>query len=101
MSTLTETRQEDMHMKKMILSIDGMACSMCESHVNDALRQAFPGIRKVSSSHSKGETVIQADASIPEAELHRVLDPTGYKLLSVTETEEEEKSGFFSKLFHK
>ena len=44
-------------MVQMTLKIDGMQCGMCESHVNDTLRAAFP-LKKVSSSHSKGETCL-------------------------------------------
>ena len=33
--------------------INGMACGMCESHVNDVIRQNFQ-IKKVTSSHKKG-----------------------------------------------
>ncbi len=29
-------------MKQIILQVDGMMCGMCESHVNDAIRRAFP-----------------------------------------------------------
>ena len=39
------------------VEVDGMACSMCEAHINDAVRNAFP-VDKVSSSHAKGKTVI-------------------------------------------
>ncbi len=39
------------------VEVDGMACSMCEAHINDAVRSAFP-VDKVSSSHAKGKTVI-------------------------------------------
>ena len=39
-------------MKKTILTIDGMMCGMCESHVNDAIRANF-NVKKVSSSHAK------------------------------------------------
>ena len=42
-------------MTKTVLKIDGMMCGMCESHVNDAIRTAF-AVKKVSSSHAKGET---------------------------------------------
>lgn len=28
-------------MIKTVLKIDGMACGMCEAHVNDAIRKAF------------------------------------------------------------
>ena len=39
------------------VEVDGMACSMCEAHINDTIRSVFP-VEKVSSSHSKGRTVI-------------------------------------------
>ena len=44
-------------MIKIILDVEGMACGMCEAHVNDAVRRAFP-VKKVSSSHTKGKTEI-------------------------------------------
>ena len=44
-------------MIKITLQVDGMQCGMCEAHVNDAIRRAFP-VKKVTSSHSKGQTVI-------------------------------------------
>ena len=37
---------------KITLDIEGMACSMCEAHVNDTIRKNFP-VKKVSASHSK------------------------------------------------
>ena len=42
-------------MVKMILDVDGMACGMCEAHVNDAVRKGFQ-VKKVTSSHSKVTT---------------------------------------------
>ena len=50
-------------MVKMILDVDGMACGMCEAHVNDAVRKGFQ-VKKVTSSHSKGTTEIIAYFSI-------------------------------------
>ena len=49
---------------------------MCEAHVNDAVRGAFP-VRKVTSSHSKGETVILAEQEIDERALRDVIGRTG------------------------
>ena len=40
-------------MIKTTLTIDGMMCGMCESHMNDAIRGAFD-VKKVTSSHSNG-----------------------------------------------
>ncbi len=42
-------------MVKITLDVEGMACGMCEAHVNDAIRKAF-AVKKVSSSfHKKKE----------------------------------------------
>ena len=42
-------------MVKITLDIDGMACGMCEAHINDAVRKAF-AVKKVSSSYTKKKT---------------------------------------------
>ena len=51
------------------VKVSGMACSMCEAHINDAIRAAF-SVEKVSSSHTKGETVILSKE--PLGEMHSV-----------------------------
>ena len=43
-------------MVKTVLKIDGMMCGMCESHMNDLIRNHCK-VKKVSSSAKKGETV--------------------------------------------
>lgn len=47
-------------MVKITLGIEGMACGMCEAYINDTVRASFK-VKKVTSSHSKGETVIVAE----------------------------------------
>lgn len=79
-------------MYKITMKIDGMACGMCEAHVNEAIRKAFP-VKKVTSSHSKGSAEIIAEGEIGESELRRALDGTGYRVLSVR-TEPYQKKGF-------
>ncbi len=80
-------------MNKITLKIDGMMCGMCETHVNEAVRKAFP-VKKVSSSHTKGETEILTEQPIDEAKLRAAIDATGYKVLSV-QSEPYEKKGLF------
>lgn len=82
-------------MVKTTLKIDGMMCGMCESHVNDAIRNAFP-VKKVTSSHSKGETVIISEEALSEVKIREVMQPTGYELKGIT-SEPYEKKGLFSK----
>lgn len=82
-------------MIRTTLKIDGMMCSMCESHINDAIRRALP-VKKVSSSHRSGETVILSEQPLDEARLRTVIGDTGYELLSI-QSEPYEKKGLFSR----
>ncbi|MBQ5320630.1 MAG: heavy-metal-associated domain-containing protein [Oscillospiraceae bacterium] len=86
-------------MIKITLKIDGMACSMCEAHMNDAVREAFK-VKKVTSSHKEKETVILTETEIPEADIRAVVEKTGYKLEGYL-SEVSEKKGFFSSLLGK
>ena len=79
-------------MTKTILKIDGMMCSMCEAHMNEAIRRAFP-VKKVTSSHSKKETEILSEAPLDEAALRDAVAATGYTLLGIT-SEPYERKGF-------
>ena len=69
-------------MIETIVKVDGMMCGMCEGHINDAIRSHFQ-VRKVSSSHSKGQTVIRSQEALDQAQLRQVIDATGYKALDV------------------
>ena len=73
--------------------ISGMACSMCEAHINDAIRAAF-SVEKVSSSHSKGETVILSKEPLDENVLRTAIDATGYTAGEI-HAETYEKKGLF------
>mgnify|MGYP002521905137 CR=1 FL=1 len=81
-------------MTQTICKIDGMMCGMCESHINDAVRAAFD-VKKVTSSHSKGETVIISDSPLDAEKLKQTIADTGYDLVSVESKPYEKKSGFF------
>lgn len=79
-------------MVKITLDVEGMACSMCEGHVSDTVRRAFP-VKKVTSSHTKGRTEILAEAPIDEEALKAAVSATGYTVRAVR-TEPYEKKGF-------
>ena len=80
-------------MIKTTLEIDGMMCGMCESHINDCLRRNF-NVKKVSSSHAKGETEILSEEPIDEETLRRALAGTGYTVTAFR-AEPYEKKKFF------
>lgn len=85
-------------MIKTTLKITGMACSMCEAHINDAIRNAFD-VKKVTSSHKKGETVILSASPLDESALAAAITKTGYTLTGIASVESAEKASLFSKIF--
>ena len=75
------------------VQVSGMVCSMCEAHINDTIRAAF-SVEKVSSSHSKGETVILSKEPLDENALRAAIDATGYTAGEI-HAETYEKKGLF------
>ncbi len=82
-------------MVQTTVKIDGMMCGMCEAHINDAIRGAFP-VKKVVSSHTQGKSVIVSEKEIAEQDIRDVIDQTGYKVLSIV-SEPYQKKGLFSR----
>ena len=83
-------------------NVSGMVCGMCEAHVNDAVRNAF-SVKKVSSSRSKGETVIESELPIDPEKLKQVVNATGYVMLSVNKEEMQSRLSLhilLDRLFH-
>ena len=74
--------------------VEGMVCGMCEAHINEAVRNAFR-VKKITSSHTKKQTVILAEQDIPEQELKSVVAKAGYDVISVN-SQPYEKKGLFS-----
>ena len=82
-------------MVKITVGIERMACGMCEAHLGGAVRNAFR-VKKVTSSHTKKQTVILAEKDIPEQELKSVAAKTGYDAVSIS-SEPYEKKGLFGR----
>ncbi len=70
-------------MIKLTVGIEGMACGMCEAHINETVRNNFQ-VKKVTSSHTKKQTVIIAEQDITEQELKAAIAKTGYEVVSVS-----------------
>ena len=81
-------------MVKTIIKIDGMACGMCESHMNDAIRNTFK-VKKVSSSHADKESVVISQEALNEEAVKKIVEDNGYTFISMS-SEPYEKKGFFS-----
>ena len=85
-------------MVQTTLKVDGMMCGMCESHINDVVRKTAQ-VSKVSSSHTRGETVIVSEQELDIETLKQAIAATGYTVTDA-ETRPYEKKGFFSFLKH-
>ena len=81
-------------MIKITIQIEGMQCGMCEAHINDVMRREFP-VKKVNSSHAKGQTVIITEDEIDDQRLKEAVEKTGYEVIAV-KREPYEKRGLFS-----
>ena len=78
-------------MTETILKVDGMACGMCESHINDTVRNRFP-VQKVTSSHTK--TLILSEQPLDQQALRDAIAATGYTVTAM-DTHPYEKKGLF------
>lgn len=81
-------------MFKITLGIEGMACGMCEAHINEAVRNAFK-VKKVTSSRAKKQTIIISPQELPEQDLKDTIKNAGYEVVSIS-SEPYEKKGLFS-----
>lgn len=80
-------------MVKTVLSIEGMACSMCESHMNECIRKNFD-VKSVKSSHKKKSSEIISENELDAEKLKAVIKDTGYELTGIS-SEPYVKKGLF------
>lgn len=81
-------------MIKTTVQVAGMACGMCESHVNEAIRNAF-SVKKVTSSHAKNLTEIVSEEELDADKIRAVISETGYEVGDIT-SQPYKKKGLFS-----
>ena len=74
-------------MIKTTIKITGMACTMCEAHINEAVRNAF-SVKKV-------KAVILSEEPLDEAVLRKTIEATGYTTGEMTSVPYK-KNGLFS-----
>ncbi len=83
-------------MNKIVLRIDGMACGMCEAHMNDTVRKALPEAEKVRSSYKKGETEFLYEGDFDQEKLIHAIKETGYECNEII-VETYQKKGLFGR----
>ena len=80
-------------MWKYTVEVNGMMCGMCEAHINDAVRKAFP-VKKVNSSRSKKQTMVLSERELDTAALADAIRNTGYEVGEI-QKEPYKKKGLF------
>lgn len=81
-------------MIRTTVKIEGMACGMCEAHINDTIRKLYPNVKKLSSSHTKGESTFLTEEEIDAEKLREAIGETGYTFVSYESTPYEKKGLF-------
>ncbi len=81
-------------MIKYTVKIDGMMCGMCEAHINDTIRKAFPEAKKISASRKNGEAVFLTEDEINPDTLKSAIEETGYTFIFCN-SEPYKKHGLF------
>ena len=71
-------------MIRTVVKVDGMMCSMCETHINEAVRKQFD-VKKVKSNRRKKETVIESAVPLDREKLKKTIEDTGYIFLGFEE----------------
>ena len=83
-------------MYEIDVNVGGMMCSMCESHINECIRKAFPKVKKVTSSKSKNLTVIISEEELDQDAIRKAITNTGYDVGEIS-VKPYEKKGLFGK----
>ena len=71
-------------MIKVTVKVDGMMCGMCEAHIRDTIRKAFPDAKKVTASRRSGEAAFLSEIPADEEILKKAVEATGYTFVSVS-----------------
>ena len=67
-------------MIKTTLKIEGMACNMCEAHIQEAIRKNFD-IKSVKASFRHNTAEVISENPLDEERLKKVIGDTGYDYL--------------------
>ncbi|MBQ6425579.1 MAG: heavy-metal-associated domain-containing protein [Clostridia bacterium] len=79
-------------MKEYIFTVKGMACEMCENHINDAVRRTAD-VKSVKSNRNRNETVVVAEG-LNTALVSETIRNLGYDVDGISEKPYQKRSLF-------
>lgn len=71
-------------MNRVTVRIEGMMCGMCEAHIADTIRAAFPDAKKVKASRKQGEATFLSETELDRETLRRAIEDIGYTFVSAS-----------------
>jgi copper chaperone CopZ len=80
---------------KIVLTIEGMMCGMCESHIAGTLRSAFPDAKHVSATRKKSQATMEMKTPPTFEDVKRAIEPTGYDFIEMHVEDVPEKKRLF------
>ena len=66
-------------MKELIIKVEGMVCSGCESRVQNALK-TIKGVEKVIANHTNGIVTVTSNDEVAEDALKEKIADIGFKV---------------------
>ena len=79
--TNTQNNKEDKIMStEKTLKVEGMMCSHCEKHVQDALEK-IDGVESAVANHEKAEVIVKLSKDVSDSEFEKAISDAGYEFV--------------------
>lgn len=91
--TKLSLRNRRRNMIKMVVKVDGMMCSMCETRINEILYRYFE-IKKASADRKKNCVVILSEIMPEPDKIREVIEEAGYTVGEITSEPYQKRSLF-------
>ena len=56
------------------VNVGGMMCSMCETHIKEAIRKAYPAAKKLKASHVKNLASFESEEKPDEGAIKKAIE---------------------------
>ena len=91
--TKLSLRNRRQNVIKMVVKVDGMMCSMCETRINEIVYRNFD-VKKAAADRKKGCVVILSEKMPEPDRIREVIEETGYTVSEITSEPYQKRSLF-------
>lgn len=72
---------EETKIMEKTLKVEGMMCSHCENHVQEALKK-IDGVESALANHEKSEVIVKLSKNVSDSEFEKAISDAGYKFIN-------------------